>query len=184
MKLSDLQREAHAIAKGKGWWDQERTFGDCMADVHEGLSRARKAHRKWGDTEPHYDGRMVDTEDGPYPVTIRLEDVPFALAEVVIRMADMAEWYGEVLIDIDLSEANTAIANESSFGGWITFLHQLVSGAAFNWQVKDKGIVYPLQWVNSLSEVVVGACNVAAHYGIDLDAAIAAKLAYMRSSGR
>ena len=33
MDLSDLQREAHAIAKDHGWWDEERTFGDCIALV-------------------------------------------------------------------------------------------------------------------------------------------------------
>ena len=31
MNLADLQKEAHAIAKEKGWWDEERTFGDWIA---------------------------------------------------------------------------------------------------------------------------------------------------------
>ena len=26
MNLADLQREAHAIAKEKGWWDEPRTM--------------------------------------------------------------------------------------------------------------------------------------------------------------
>ena len=31
MNLTDLQQEAHAIAKEHGWWDEERTFGDLIA---------------------------------------------------------------------------------------------------------------------------------------------------------
>ena len=40
MNLRELQRDAHAIAKDRGWWDQERTFGDCIALVHSELSEA------------------------------------------------------------------------------------------------------------------------------------------------
>ena len=40
MDLKALQREAHAIAKDHGWWDEERTFGDLIALVHSELSEA------------------------------------------------------------------------------------------------------------------------------------------------
>ena len=40
MVLSELQREAHAIAKDNGWWDEPRTFGDLIALVHSELSEA------------------------------------------------------------------------------------------------------------------------------------------------
>ena len=32
MDLKALQREAHAIAKEKGWWDEERTFLDIYPE--------------------------------------------------------------------------------------------------------------------------------------------------------
>ena len=45
MDLKALQREAHAIAREKGWWDEPRTFGDLIALVHSGLSEALEAYR-------------------------------------------------------------------------------------------------------------------------------------------
>ena len=48
MDIGSLQKEAHAIALSKGWWDQERTFGDYIAEVHAALSRALEAYRKGG----------------------------------------------------------------------------------------------------------------------------------------
>ena len=46
MNLRDLQKEAHAIAKEKGCWDQERSFGERIALVHSKLSKALEAYRR------------------------------------------------------------------------------------------------------------------------------------------
>ena len=45
MNLTDLQREAHAIAKDHGWWDEERSLGDLIALVHSELSRTYQEYR-------------------------------------------------------------------------------------------------------------------------------------------
>lgn len=42
-------KECHSIAKGKGWWDEERNDGELIALMHSELSEALEAmrnHRK------------------------------------------------------------------------------------------------------------------------------------------
>ena len=153
MNLSDLQKEAHSIAKAHGWWDQERTFGDLIALVHSELSEALEAYRVCGIVDcphEHTEGAGVASE----------------LADVVIRVADMAEWHQWALkIETDIWPLYSPAS--SSFGGWIAELHHRVSLAYDN---PDK--------IWRLSRVVTLVQKMAAHYGIDLDAAIEAKMEY------
>ena len=88
MNLAELQKEAHAIARDRGWYDTERTFGDYIALIHSELSEALEWYRSNGtDWEEPIEGF------GGKPL-----GVPSELADVVIRVADMAEHYG---IDLD-----------------------------------------------------------------------------------
>ena len=48
MDLTDIQREAHAIASDHGWFAQGRTFGDCNASLHGSLSEAMGAYLERG----------------------------------------------------------------------------------------------------------------------------------------
>ena len=171
MNLADLQREAHTIAKDHGWWDTERTFGDCIALVHSDLSEALEAYREHGDVKQHLDYRWA-----PYGHP-SLNGVPYELADVVIRVADMAEWYGVELDDAVEAFGKDVAPMEGSFGDWITVGHVLLSRVAQN------GYVDPAQ---SLDLFAVGGFvkhirYMAAHYGIDLDAAIEAKMEYNRT---
>ena len=185
MDLKQLQVEAHQIAREHGWYDTERSFGDCIAEVHAALSRALEAYREHGlkDWRSHtYSDGFVDE----HPQGEKPEGVPYELADVVIRVADMAEWY-ELDLDVvvmararkkdDHLDVHTWGPDEGSFGDWIAECHELL-GEAYWWKHQQLSRVVWVEWLGSLIHNVY---QMAAHYGIDLDAAIEAKMQYNRT---
>ena len=170
MNLKQLQREAHAVAREKGWWDQERSFGDLIALVHSELSDALEAYRA-----PAWQGDLgwrwvpiLDCEGqitGNKPVGVASE-----LADVVVRVADTAEFYRWQLDALELPEEWNETPD--TFGEWITAGHRWLSHASMQ-IVGDT----PLH----LAQLVRHVQRMAEHYGIDLDAAIEAKMAYNRT---
>ena len=151
MNLADLQKEAHAIAKAHGWWDEERSFGDLIALVHSELSEALEAF-----------------------------GVAIELADVVIRVADMAEHYHWALDAAPIPEPEEwmEFSPAKSFGDWIGLCHIHASDALIAAWMPPERFTSPLV---SLNLVVRTVQRMAAHYGIDLDAAIEAKMEYNRT---
>ena len=201
MELSELQKVAHAIARDKGWWDQERTFGDLIALIHSELSEALEAYRERG-LETWSTLRM---DEGAGPITLssisdldtlkarlgeaaleKPEGVASELADVVIRVADLAEFYGAnvdpatAVRDRPSLEANINLAAKLSFGHWISMLHWFTA-TAFEECAWFAPSERTFEWVESLGELIYGVQAMAAHYNIDLDVAIAAKMAYNRT---
>ena len=162
MNLSDLQKEAHAIAKDHGWWDEERTFGDLIALVHSELSEALEAYRNGPNiTQTGPDYHLATVHTGAFVNAVASE-----LADVVIRVVDMAEWCHWSL------SSDGGAPRLTSFGDWIALVHYHLS------QAYGERAKYQEQYLNN---VVVVVYRMAAHYGIDLDAAIAAKMEYNRT---
>ena len=84
--IRQLQKEAHETAKSKGWWDEPRTFLECIALIHSELSEAVESYRKFG-----------------IPTNIKeisKDDLSVELADTLIRIFDMCEFY-----NIDLESA-------------------------------------------------------------------------------
>ena len=184
MDLANLQREAHAIAKDHGWWDQERSFGDLIALVHSELSEALEAYREHGGVVNMFkysdDTKWFWHDTSGHPAGVASE-----LADVVIRVADMAEWYGVVLSEIRV--INWEMPQwVRSFGDWITALHSSVHMIMFVASVElynDPSAHIPCgrNWGTELRDTIGRVYLMAAHYGIDLDAAIEAKMEYNRT---
>ena len=168
MNLAALQKEAHAIAKGHGWWDEPRSFGDLIALVHSELSEALEAYRVCGIVDcphEHTEGAGAASE----------------LADVVIRVADMAEWLKIDLAksleeDEDLGDEKQAYLQErlsgnlDSFGEWIAAIHEDVGDAGYHQRNRGDNLG------SHLVSVIWMVQEMADHYGIDLDAAIEAKM--------
>ena len=168
MNIRELQREAHAIAKEHGWWDGERTFGDLIALVHSELNEALEEYR-WRYIRsfwPYW--RQLHTYPNGRPRGVASE-----LADVVIRVADMAEWHRIDLEDL-VDQVRDNYSLSGSFGTNIAEAHYLLAIAWDEYQCGGR-------WPHHLGSVTAYIFRMAYHYGIDLDAAIEAKMEHNRT---
>ena len=181
MDINELQTDAHALAVARGEWDPEPTFGDVIALVHSELSQAFEAYRTW-ELEPHvrcwngarYDYHPANQICPPNHTGTKSQGVSVELADVMIRVADMAEHYG---VDFASLDDYPAVKSRGTFGEWIAALHQIVSRALY-W--RESVELAPGSWEQCLRYAATGVESMAAHYGIDLDAAVAQRLGYYR----
>jgi NTP pyrophosphatase (non-canonical NTP hydrolase) len=78
MHLNDICEQAHEIAVDKGFWDSQRNIPEILCLIHSEVSEALEDLRH---------GNMEETvaEDG------KINGLPSELADIIIRVADLAE---------------------------------------------------------------------------------------------
>ena len=183
MNLTDLQREAHAIAENQGWWDEKTTFGDRIERIHGALSEAGKASRApaWkGDLGWRY-VPILDDEDTDRIVGNKPVGVAAELADAVILAAGVAEHYG---VDLAALRVGMNVPYCDSFGDYITSAHGYLTAAYYGYRGGLQGHYPADEWRLNIAWLVMLITVIAERYGIDLDAAIEAKMEYLRSATR
>lgn len=100
--LKGIQERIYDIAYTHGWYAEDRTFGDrialCHSELSEALEEFRNGHHL---TEVYYEhSNECKTQSFQCICNPKPEGVPIELADVIIRLMDMAEADG-----IDLADA-------------------------------------------------------------------------------
>lgn len=176
MNISDLQKEAHAIAKEKGWWDTPRSVGELIALCHSDLSEAL---------------REVSYVSYGCPLTEIYDEspskpagFPIELADLIIRVADIAEFQELSLVGLDnfLSrweeQRISKICVDQSIGDWIVDCHADLS------QAYIAGSLYGItssSYVLHLEYLISRVKSLCKTFNIDLDAAIKLKMEYNKT---
>lgn len=91
--IQELVERAHKTAKEKGWWEGGRDLGEVLANVYAEVTEAWEEYRHGADLT---EIRFERGEHGG----LKPEGFPVELADILIRVADLAGAYG---IDLEMA---------------------------------------------------------------------------------
>lgn len=110
--LATLSRAAHNNAVDHGFWEPAPEFGTSIALVHTEVSEAFEEWRHGEDFTTvywkHANGSIVSHPEDFPPAEVKPEGIPIELADILIRVFDIAGRYG---IDLDLAVAQKMAYN-------------------------------------------------------------------------
>lgn len=183
--ISQLVQAAYQNAVNKGWWEEPRTYGELIALVHSEVSEALEDYRTPGikPSDVWYERTLapgvVAKREEQKEATDKPCGIPSELADICIRIFDIAGKYGwEKSLETAYRWLSRHEKREkwtaAPFGGKLSIIHAELSKSLEELDYNDNtgGAI------NHLAAVLVEVELVAQEYGIDLERAIAEKMAY------
>ena len=182
MTLQELQQQAHALAREKGWWDHARDPDEVFANFHAEISEAWEEYRSG---EPITEVRFfrdsvqsvdVDMSQPQSPNYLLMPSLPahykptgffVELADLVIRIADAAQAWGLSLFLMDGGLCTKSVPK------LVCWLHETLADAQL-----------PKHQAEQLSMCVCSCFFFAKLHQVDLWCVIELKQAYNRTRPR
>jgi NTP pyrophosphatase (non-canonical NTP hydrolase) len=101
--FNDMQTAVHNTALEKGWWEKDRSGGELIALIHLEVSEALEAIRVGNPPSQKLDGKFTQAEE--------------ELADVIVRIMDMAEYHGWNIAGAVLAKAEYNKTRPHRHGG-------------------------------------------------------------------
>lgn len=177
--INELVREAHSNAVCKGWWEEDRSFAEIISLIHSEGSEALEDYRnRKGINEVWYEnpsGHGWSTQTGEFQKPC---GIPSELADICIRIFDAAGRFNwgpqlEASATESIDRCYEMESKYESFPEHLTSIHFDISQAWYAYEMGSERSA-----VDKLGHVLNGVRFVSAKYNIDLDRAIAEKMAY------
>lgn len=184
MRITELVREVHKNAVSKGWWEEDRSFAEIISLIHSEVSEALEDYRNGLSPTTVWYEKPSDTSGVGYQAGYQASPeykpcgIPSELADICIRIFDAAGRYNwgprlEAATVESLKRRFQSDEKYNSFPEYLTSIHFDLS-QAWNYRARGSERLAIVCLCHALNEVRY----VAAKYNIDLNQAIAEKMAY------
>lgn len=172
MDLGKMETEVLQYCRDMGWYDEDVPFEVAMALLHEEAAEAGAAWRKHGLED--FTAPESEAMPGFLP---KPEGVGSEFADILIRALDDSTRYGLNLAALIPARAGR-FGTHDHFLVNINVLHGLIARTSMAWDARPD---YFYQPDTSLADVVVFTMQLAALYGIDLEAEYERKMGYNKT---